>query len=89
MAGSCLAGQFVVAESWLNQLVTNSNRGRILSLYSLVTIVAYGVGQVSVGIVDANALTAFGVAAIATSLAVAPVALSEEAAPRSPTRPSG
>ncbi len=81
IAGACLAGQYVVAESWLNQLVTNSNRGRILSLYSLVTIIAYGLGQVSVGIVDADTLTAFGVAAIVTSLAVTPVALSAEAAP--------
>lgn len=81
ISGACLAGQYVVAESWLNQLVTNSNRGRILSLYSLVTIVAYGVGQVSVGLVDANTLTVFGIAAIVTSLAVAPVALSAEAAP--------
>ena len=81
ISGACLAGQFVVAESWLNQLVTNSNRGRILSLYSLVTIVAYGFGQVSVGIIDPQTLTAFGIGAIVTSLAVAPVALSAEAAP--------
>lgn len=81
VSGACLAGQYVVAESWLNQLVTNANRGRILSLYSLVTIVAYGVGQVSVGLIDPTTLTAFGIAAIVTSLAVAPVALSAEAAP--------
>ena len=81
LSGACLAGQYVVAESWLNQLVTNANRGRILSVYSLVTIVAYGLGQVSVGLVDANTLTVFGIAAILTSLAVAPVALSAEAAP--------
>ncbi len=81
VSGACLAGQYVVAESWLNQLVTNANRGRILSLYSLVTIVGYGVGQVSVGLVDPNTLTVFGIAAIVTSLAVAPVALSADAAP--------
>ncbi len=81
VSGACLAGQYVVAESWLNQLVTNATRGRILSLYSLVTIVAYGIGQVSVGIIDPNTLTVFGIAAIVMSLAVAPVALSAEAAP--------
>ncbi len=81
IAGACLAGQYVVAESWLNQLVTNANRGRILSRYSLVTIIALGVGQVSVGFVDPNTLTVFGIAAIVTSLAITPVALSAEAAP--------
>ncbi len=81
VAGACLAGQYVVAESWLNHLVTNANRGRILSLYSMVTIVAYGVGQVSIGLIDPTTLTAFGIAAIVISLAVSPVALSAEAAP--------
>ncbi len=81
VSGACLAGQYVVAESWLNQLVTNATRGRILSIYSLTTIVAYGIGQVSVGILDPNTLTVFAIAAIVMSLAVAPVALSAEAAP--------
>ena len=81
VAGACLAGQYVVAESWLNQIVTNANRGRILSLYSLVTIVAYGLGQLSTSVIDPTTLTAFGIAAIVISLAVSPVALSEEAAP--------
>lgn len=81
VSGACLAGQYVVAESWLNQIVSNSNRGRILSLYSVVTISSYGLGQVSVGIIDAETLTAFGIAAITASLAVAPVALSADAAP--------
>lgn len=81
LSGACLAGQYVVAESWLNQLVTSENRARILSLYSLVTVVAYGVGQLGLTVFDPARLTAFGMAAIVISLAVAPVALSEEATP--------
>lgn len=81
VAGACLAGQYVVAESWLNQLATNANRARILSIYTMVTVVAYGLGQVSIGLVDATTLTAFGIAAALISLAVTPVALSEDAAP--------
>lgn len=88
VAGACLAGQYVVAESWLNHLVTNANRGRILSLYSMVTIVAFGLGQVSISVIDPTTLTAFGIAAIVISLAVSPVALSEEAAPPIMTAPS-
>lgn len=81
LAGACLAGHYVVAESWLNQLATNANRARILSIYALVTIVAYGVGQVSVGLVDPTTLTAFAIASVLISVAVTPVALSEDAAP--------
>jgi len=35
IAGACLAGQYVVAESWLNQLVSNTNRARVLSTYTM------------------------------------------------------
>ena len=31
LTGLCLAGQYVVAESWLNQLTGNENRGRLLA----------------------------------------------------------
>ena len=81
IAGACLAGQYVVAESWLNHIVTNQNRARILGIYSLTTVVAYGLGQLTITVVDPDTLTAFGVAAILISVAVAPVALSEDAAP--------
>lgn len=81
LAGACLAGQFVVAESWLNQLVTNATRGRLLAFYTTVTVVAYGGGQFWFSQIDPNALTGFGIATALISLAVAPVALSSAATP--------
>jgi MFS family permease len=77
--GLCLAGQYVVAESWLNDLADNENRGRILAVYNVVTIAAFGAGQVSQFLFDARVITGFAVAGLLTSLAVAPVALSERA----------
>ncbi len=81
LTGLCLAGQYVVAESWLNQLTGNENRGRLLAVYGLVTMGAFGVGQLMFGPVDPLTLTGFAVAAILICLAVAPVALSEDAGP--------
>ena len=81
LAGACLAGQFVVAESWLNQLVRNESRGRTLAFYTTVTVVAFGSGQFLFSRVDPDALTGFGVSAILISLAITPVALSGGAAP--------
>lgn len=81
LAGACLAGQYVVAESWLNQIVTNDQRARVLGFYTLVTVVPYGVGQLGVGVIDPATLTIFAVAAILISLAVTPVSLSAAAAP--------
>ena len=75
VTGLCLAGQYVVAESWLNDLATNENRGRLLAIYAVVTSGAFGLGQVMLfAIDDARAITGFAIASIITSLAVAPVA---------------
>jgi MFS family permease len=79
VTGLCLAGQYVVAESWLNNLATNENRGRLLALYAVVTSGAFGMGQVLLFAIDARVITGFAIASIITSLAVAPVALSEDA----------
>lgn len=79
VTGLCLAGQYVVAESWLNDLADNDNRGRILAIYNVVTIAAFGAGQVSQYLFDARLITGFALASVLTSLAVAPVALSERA----------
>jgi MFS family permease len=80
-SGLCIAGQYVVAESWLNQLATNSNRGRLLAVYLVITSGAYGIGQLLIGTVNPRLITGFAVAAILTSMAVAPVTLSEDAKP--------
>lgn len=77
--GLCTAGIYVVAESWLNDLATNENRGRLMAIYSVVTIAFFGAGQVFVSAFDARVVTGYALAAILTSLAVAPVSLSEEA----------
>ena len=79
VTGLCLAGQYVVAESWLNQLVTNEARGRLLAVYMLVSNAAWGLGPLLLAEVDPATAIGFAVVAICTTLAVAPVALSEEA----------
>jgi MFS family permease len=78
--GFCFAGLYVVAESWLNGLATNTFRGRLLAVYNVVTIGAYGAGQLLVFNVDARTLTGFAFAAVISSLAVIPVVMSEQAA---------
>jgi len=77
--GFCFAGLYVVAESWLNGLASNTFRGRLLAMYNVVTIGAYGAGQLLVFNFDARTLTGFAFAAVISSLAVIPVAMSEQA----------
>ena len=86
ISGMCIAGLYVVAESWLNQLASNENRGRLMAVYMVVTSGAFGIGQVLVGPVDPKTVAAFAVAAMLTSIAVVPVSLSEDAVPPPITR---
>jgi MFS family permease len=79
ITGISFAGLYVVAESWLNGLATNTFRGRLLAIYNVVTIGAYGAGQLMVFNFDARTLTGFAFAAMVASLAVIPVAISEQA----------
>jgi MFS family permease len=79
VTGVCTAGVYVVAESWLNDLATNENRGRLLAVYGVLTMLFYGLGQFALTVFDGRLLIGFAVAAIVTSVAVAPVSLSEGA----------
>jgi MFS family permease len=90
VTGLCMAGQYVVAESWLNDLASNETRGRLLALYMVVVNIGYGCGQVLLGSASVAGFTLFGYASILISLAVVPVALAESSAPpfRAPTRVS-
>jgi MFS family permease len=81
VTGVSLAGVYVVAESWLNDLADNENRGRLLAIYSLIGSAGFGGGQLLIGNFDARKISGYALAAILTSLAIAPVALSEASAP--------
>ncbi len=45
VVGFANAGQAVVIESWLNAMVPNAGRGRVLTLYVLILGLFYGLGQ--------------------------------------------
>ncbi|MFM8002280.1 MAG: MFS transporter, partial [Actinomycetota bacterium] len=77
--GLCLAGLYVIAESWLNGMAENHYRGRLLAIYNVVTIGAWGLGQLLVFNFYARNIGGYAFAAIIASLAVIPVAISEQA----------
>ncbi|MGQ3215497.1 MAG: MFS transporter [Shinella sp.] len=45
VVGFANAGQAVVIESWMNAMISNKSRGRILTLYVLLLGLFYGLGQ--------------------------------------------
>lgn len=79
--GFAMAGLYVVVESWLNDLVSNENRGQVMAAYMVVSMGGLGLGQLFVGFADPIGPTLFIVAGALMTLAVAPISLSINDAP--------
>ena len=79
--GACLAGIYVVVESWLNDMATNKTRGRILSVYMIVSMGGIGVGQLMLGIEDRSGFRLFIFVSVLVSMSLLPVTLSASTTP--------
>ncbi len=88
--GLCMAGLYVVVESWLNELATNETRGRLLSVYMLVSMGGVAIGQLLLNVADTNGFTLFVLVSVLVSIALVPISLSATTGPRAevPTRTS-
>ncbi len=79
--GFCLAGIYLVIESWLNDRATNDTRGLVMSAYVIVNYAAFTVGQMLVTLYPIEQAGSFMIAAMLASLAIIPVALTRSAQP--------
>ncbi|HSL74227.1 MAG TPA: MFS transporter [Ilumatobacteraceae bacterium] len=73
--GFCMAGLYVVVESWLNDASTARTRGRTLAVYMIASMGGLGLGQLLVATGDPNEPVLFVVASILVSMSFVPVAL--------------
>lgn len=87
IAGFCLAGVFVVCESWLNEEADAHNRGAVLSAYMIASQVGLGGGQLLVGVFPIGTSEPFVLAAVALSASLLPVALTKAPGPAVRIRP--
>jgi MFS family permease len=81
VTGFCMAGLYIVAESWLNGVVSNESRGRVLSIYMVIVSGGLAVGQLLLNLADPAGFELFVVASVLVSLAVVPIALAPSNAP--------
>lgn len=81
VSGLCIAGLFVVVETWMNATTTNANRGGLLAAYMTVISASMAGGQLLLLAVDPGGFVAFVLASVLVSLAVVPVSLTPVAAP--------
>ena len=80
-SGFCLAGLFMVIESWLNEKLNNHNRGRVFSLYMFVNLTAVTAGHMLLPSADPSTNLLFVATGVAIVLALVPVSLTSAAAP--------
>ncbi len=86
IAGLCFAGSYMIIESWLNERISNENRGSLFSIYMIVSLVFAMAGQYLLIVADPELQTLFMVGAILYALAVLPTALSKAQSPAPLTR---
>ena len=81
VTGMCIAGLFVVAESWLNDMATNATRGRLLSMYMVATMGGMTAGQFLLETADTSGFKLFVLASLLVSASLVPVTLSASSNP--------
>ena len=81
LSGVCLAGIYVVAESWLNDRATRENRGRLFAVYMVVLYVGLGAAQFLLVLANPATQTPFMLVSILISLALVPIVVSSRQVP--------
>ncbi|GAC1667556.1 MAG: MFS transporter [Steroidobacteraceae bacterium] len=86
LIGINAAGLAIIVESWLNALVPNAHRGRVLTVYVLVYGLFYGVGQLFSQTLNVRGPELLLIAGISTTLALVPLVAIDVRAPVLPRR---
>jgi MFS family permease len=81
-SGVCFAGIYVVAESWLNDRASRSNRGTLLALYMLVLYIGLGSAQFLLNVANPETPTPFMLVSVLISLAMVPIVISAHQTPQ-------
>ena len=73
--GLCYAALFIVTESWLNGISTNTNRGRLFSIYIIEIWASQTIGQALLNIANPGGYGLFILTSVLISLALVPLLL--------------
>jgi MFS family permease len=81
ISGVCFAGIYVVAESWLNDRASKTNRGHLLAIYMLVLYIGLGTSQFLLIPANPSTPTPFMLVSVLISLSMVPIVVSAQQAP--------
>ena len=73
--GFCIAGLYIVIESWLSELSDAANRGRTLAIYMIVSMSGLAIGQLLITVADPSTFRLFVLSSVMVSMALVPVTL--------------
>jgi MFS family permease len=75
ITGFCIVGSYMVIESWLNVLASNTMRGQFFGVYMVITLLAMAGGQHLLRFGEVLGFELFAITTILISLALVPVVL--------------
>ncbi len=76
ITGFSYAGLYIVVESWLNESATNQTRGKLFSLYMLISFSGMAGGQIMLNLSAPSSFELFLLVSLMISLAVIPILIS-------------
>jgi MFS family permease len=79
--GYCMAGLFMVLESWFNDGASNEKRGQTFAYYMVASSGAFAVGPFLVNLGDPAAYPLFAITAILFNICLLPIALTRKGNP--------
>lgn len=88
ITGLSICGLYAVIESWLTSQSTEHTRGRILAIYTFITLAAMTAGQFLINVGPVDSSTPYTLAAVFMALAIIPVGLTRRIIP-SPVQQPG
>ncbi|MBL4647191.1 MAG: MFS transporter [Rhizobiales bacterium] len=84
VVGFCFSGLFTTIESWINSKADKNNRGRVLSFYRIIDLLAVTGGQFLIPAFGVMSFAIFSVAAMLYCLSIVPISLSDRSRPEPP-----
>lgn len=84
ITGFCLAGLYLIVESWINDRATRETRGALISTYIAINYIVTTLGQMMVTLFETSSFALFSLASILVSVAAVPLALSRSPEPHPP-----
>jgi len=79
--GFCMVSIFTITESWLNDRSSNKNRGKVLSIYMIITYASMGVGMFFLNFSKPQNFEPFILISVIMSLALIPILLTKRKPP--------